>query len=86
MDANTIATILTTILAIASTLIGAKYSQGKTAAENKAIQVQTVLKDVIALSEKTVEAGMDNAVTEEEYKGIAEALQKTVTDAKTILN
>ena len=86
MDAETIAVICTTILTLLSTLLGARYSNAKAKAENKVIEVQTVLKDVVALSEKVVEAGMDDKVTEEEYKGIAEALQRTLEDAKKVIS
>ena len=86
MDAETIAVICTTILTLLSTLLGARYSNAKAKAENKVIEVQTVLKDVVVLSEKVVEAGMDDKVTEEEYKGIAEALQRTLEDAKKVIS
>jgi replicative DNA helicase len=86
MDAETIAVICTSILTLISTLLGAKYSNAKAKAETKIVEVQTVLRDVVALSEKVVEAGMDDKVTEDEYRGIAEALQKTLVDAKKVIS
>ena len=66
--------------------LGARYSNAKAKAENKVIEVQTVLKGVVAVSEKVIEAGMDDKVTEEEYQGIAEALHRTLEDAKKVIS
>ena len=86
MDTETIAVICTTILTLLSTLLGARYSNAKAKAENKVIEVQTVLKGIVAVSEKVIESGKDDKVTEEEYQGIAEALQRTLEDAKKVIS
>lgn len=82
MDAEVIATIITSVLAIISTLLAAKYNQGKTVAETKAGQLCDVLKDVVNMSDKVFAAAKDDRVDEAEFQAIADAANKIVLDAK----
>lgn len=59
MDSGSIAVLVSSVLAIASTVFGAKWSQGK----SKANQLLKLLNDIIAAAE-------DDKVSEEEFQKI----------------
>ena len=79
IDYTSIATIITAVLAIISTLLGAKYSQGKDFAVSKATALTKLLNDVIV-------AAKDDKVDETEFQQIVddvkELTSKEVVTAK----
>lgn len=85
MDSATIATILTAVLAIISTLLGAKYKQSKDIAETKTQTFIVLLKDVITASETVTAAAKDDKVSETEFQAVADIGAKIVADAKEVI-
>lgn len=65
IDSASIATIITAVLAIISTLLGAKFSKGKDAATAKVTAITKLLTDI-------TEAAKDNTVTEAEFQKIVD--------------
>lgn len=72
MDVNTIATIISSVLAIIAAVAGAKYKSGKDTVTDKLGVVSKLLTDVI-------EAAKDDKIDEVEFQKIVDDVKSAVS-------